>query len=114
MKAITFINKSPLPIIIEAWQKTTYGMSELQEEIVKSGANIVIYSEEGEWRLQTNLEKNLANEWIKAKYNSHQTIGKICDEPIKNTHVWMLTYENDFKIAYNSETRTATFLKKSK
>jgi hypothetical protein len=37
MKSITFINKSKLPIIIEAWQTHTYGLSELEEVVVQSG-----------------------------------------------------------------------------
>jgi hypothetical protein len=109
---ITFINKSPLPIIIEAWQTTTYGLSELQEEVIKSGEQITLKSEDGEWRLQTFLEKKLAEEWIKAKYIPGKTICKITDKPIEGKYISLLSFENDFKIIYDNEKQMATFSKK--
>ena len=57
MKSITFINKSKLPIIIEAWQTQTYGLSELEENVVKSGEQTTIKSEDGIWILQNSLDK---------------------------------------------------------
>jgi hypothetical protein len=109
---ITFINKSPLPIIIEAWQTSTYGLSELQEEVVKSGQQITLKSEDGEWTLQTFLEKKLSEEWIKAKYFPGKIIGKIRDKPIEGNYISLLAFENDFKIIYNNEKQIATFSKK--
>jgi hypothetical protein len=110
--SITFINKSPLPIIIEAWQTKTYGLSELQEEVVRSGEQITLKSEDGEWRLQTSLEKKLADEWIKAKYSPGKTICKISDKPIEGKYISLLAFENDFKIIYDNEKQIATFSKK--
>lgn len=113
MKSITFINKTKLPIIIEAWQTQTYGLSELQENVVKSGEQTIIKSEDGEWILQTLLDKKLANEWIQAKYIPGQIIGKIYDKPIKGENTFLVMYENDFKLQYNNETHIATFSQKS-
>ena len=112
LHSITFINKSPLPIIIEAWQTKTYGLSELQEEVVRSGEQITLKSEDGEWRLQTSLEKKLADEWIKAKYIPGKTICKISDNPIEGKYISLLAFENDFKIVYDNEKQIAIFSKK--
>jgi hypothetical protein len=113
MKTITFINKSKLPIIIEAWQTQTYGLSELEENTVKSGEQTIIKSEDGEWTLQTSLEPKLADEWTKARYISGNIIGKIYDKPVKEQNTLLVMYENDFKLKYNNETRIATFSQKS-
>ena len=112
MKSITFINESHLPIIIEAWQVHTYGLSELEENIVKSGEQTTIKSENGEWILQNLLDKKLADEWKAAKYNCGYIIGKICDTPKKGEYVWLSMYENDFKLNYDNERRIATFSQK--
>ena len=98
---LTFINKSPLPIIIEGWQKIPYGISELQEEIIKSGEQTTINSEDGEWILQTFLEKKLADEWRKAKYIPEKIIGKISNKPNEGPYTSLLAFENDFKIVNN-------------
>ena len=110
--SLTFINKSQLPIIIEAWQTKTYGLSELQEEIVKSGEQVTLKSEDGEWRLQTFLEKKLAEEWRKAKYIPEKIIGKINDKPIEGKYTSLLEFSNDFKLVYDNEKQIATFSKK--
>jgi hypothetical protein len=114
MKSITFINKSKLPIIIEAWQTQTYGLSELEEVVVKSGEQTTIKSEDGEWRLQTSLQPKLAEEWKKYKYIYGDIIGIIYDKPIKEENTSLVMYENDFKLKYDNETRVATFSQKSK
>lgn len=113
MKSIIFINKSKLPIIIEAWQTQSYGLSELEENVVKSGEQTIINSEDGEWRIQTLLDKKLANEWIEAKYIPGQIIGKISDKPIKGEKAFLVMYENDFKLQYDNERHVATFSQKS-
>ena len=113
MKSIIFINKSKLPIIIEAWQTQSYGLSELEENVVKSGEQTIINSEDGEWRIQTLLDKKLANEWIQAKYIPGQIIGKIYDKPIKGEKAFLVMYENDFKLQYDNERHVATFSQKS-
>ena len=113
MKSITFINKSKLPIIIEAWQTQTYGLSELEEILVKSGEQTSIKSEDGEWRLQTSLQPKLAEEWKKSKYIPGQIIGKIYDKPIKGDNAFLVMYENDFKLQYNNESHIAIFSQNS-
>jgi hypothetical protein len=113
MKSITFINKSKLPIIIEAWQTHTYGLSELEEVVVKSGEQTTIKSEDGEWRLQTSLQPKLAEEWQKSKYIYGHIIGIIYDKPTKEENTSLVMYENDFKLKYDNETRVATFSQKS-
>ena len=112
MKSITFINKTNLPIIVEAWQTQTYGLSELHETIVKSGEQISIKSEDGEWSLQTLLEPKLADEWKAARYISGHIIGKICDKPNTPDATCLVMYETDFKLQYDNETRVATFSQK--
>jgi hypothetical protein len=115
MRSVTLKNKSKFPIIIEAWQEKTYNFSELETIVIKPGEQATIKSEDGEWFIQTLLDKPLADEWRAAKYVPGQTIGKIREEPTKEkngkpeTYAWLYMYENDFKLKYDSETRVATF-----
>ena len=113
MRTITLKNKSKFPIIIEAWQTLTYNLSELESKVVKPGEQTTIKSEDGEWFIQTLLDKPLADEWRAAKYIPGQTIGKIREEHTKEINTWLYMYENDFKLKYNSKTHVATFAKKT-
>ena len=110
----TFINNSGLPIDLETWQNTDiYGLETMQKVLVKSGEQIVLPSINGEWYLETYLDKKYADEWIAQGLPVGERVGKFRNKPCyRGDYSWMSNDNSPFDIVYDAEKRTATFIKK--
>jgi len=109
----TFVNKSGLPINVETWQQTTIGSETLISMLVQPEENITLPSRNGEWYLQTLLNKEDADKWIEAGIKPGYLIGKFRNQPcIKGEYSWMEYEDSPFEIIYDPENLTATFIKK--
>ena len=84
----------------------------MNTKTVKSGEQITIRSETGEWLLNTYFtDKDMSNEWITRGYinNIGQIIGKFREMQYeKNKYSWM--FLNNFELSYVNG--VATFSKK--
>jgi hypothetical protein len=113
----TFINNSGLPVNLETWQPTKngFGRETLIYVLVQSGEKVILPStnENGEWYLQSYLNKEMAEQWRKAGIHHGNRIGKFRNNPcILGNYTWMEYDESPFEIIYNIENETATFIKK--
>ena len=110
---ITFFkNATPLPIILSSWQPILGGfISEEKNITVKPGEQISMFSETGEWSINTYFyDKTIRDEWKAAGLESilGQEIGKISDvRRVNGINNWM--YDNNFRIVYDAG--IANFLK---
>jgi hypothetical protein len=113
MQYITFINESPLPVNVEAWQPMFAGfMSEMKTQLVRPGERIFMGSETGEWTLNTYFfDKELSDEWARAGHRTGEVIGKIQEAVCKDKiGVYSWIYNADFTVVFKN--RVATFSKK--
>lgn len=113
----TFINNSGLPINLETWQHTKNGPGSetLNFVLVQSGEKIILpcTNKNGEWYLQTYLNKEMANKWREAGIQPGYRIGKFRNNPcILGNYVWMEYDDSPFEIIYDVENVTATLIKK--
>ena len=119
---VTFINKTPLPILIETWQPLCIhgvtigiGLSEVKSQLVNPGESIIMDSESGEWLTNTYFyDKNVCKIWIDYGYEHrlNQVIGNCRVHPYASNllkHSWMCN--NDFEIIYCNH--IATFITKN-
>jgi hypothetical protein len=110
MQYITFVNESPLPVNVEAWQPMFAGfMSEMKTQLVRPGGRIFMGSETGEWTLNTYFcDKELSDEWGR---RAGEVIGKIQEAVCKDKiGVYSWIYNTDFTAV--CENRVVTFSKK--
>jgi hypothetical protein len=109
----TFINKSGLPINLETWQHTKNGGETLNYALVQSGEKTILASANGEWYLQTYLNKEMADQWKKEGIQPGYRIGKFGNKPcMKGDYAWIEYEDSPFEIIYDTENFTATFIKK--
>lgn len=109
----TFINDSGLPINLETWQHITMSSQTINFVLVQPGEKIVLPSSNGEWYLQTYLNKEFADQWREAGIQPGYRIGKFSNKPcMKGDYAWMEYDESPFEIIYDTEKLTATFIKK--
>ena len=103
----TFINRSPLPVILTTWQPIFGGLlSECKNVNVKPSEKKTMASETGEWTINTYFyDKNSCGEWKAAGCAS--ILGKdICTfsvHPLVNgKYSWFYDCDNKFHIVYDN------------
>ncbi len=106
--AITFINQSGLPVMVETWQQVTYGLNTLVSKYVAAGETVVLHSITGEWSLNCMFDCSThTKEWRDQGFN-YITLGKFSNKPYIDGEYGYMD-QDDFFIKYDNN--TATFMK---
>ena len=108
-----FVNNSGLPINLETWQRmANSGVETLVHVLVEPGEKITLASTNGEWYLQTYLDKEMSDEWKTSGLKPGVNVGKFRNKPCAlGKYSWMNFYDSPFEITYDPVNNIATFVK---
>ena len=104
-KYIHFHNDTDLPIVVEGWVSTSYGLSTLKGLTVQSGEKLIVHSSVGEWHLNTMFQNAEDLETWKKKGldgNRYTIIGKFRSDPCASgNYSWMEYDDSPFECVYS-------------
>ena len=106
--SIEFINKTDIPVSLEAWQQKLRGLSVYNDICVKKGESVTMESNTGEWFITTYLiDKELKEQVKSAGHKLGMEIGKFRDNPsYRGDYAWLSDDHIPFKIEYKDGTAT--------
>lgn len=100
---IAFRNSTPLPVIVEAWERSSYRMNILEHTRIEPYETVVLHSIVGEWATHTLFEREEDMEaWKKAGFARGCYLGKFRSNPCASgNYAWMENNsDNDFELLY--------------
>lgn len=104
-KYIHFHNDTDLPIVVEGWVSTSYGLSTLKGLTVQSGEKLVVHSSVGEWHLNSMFTDSEDREmWKKKELGDYKylNIGKFRSDPCASgNYSWMEYDDSPFECVYS-------------
>ena len=111
--SILFTNSFTIPVQLETWQSSCYGLSSLVSKLVDCGETIEMKSDTGEWFVNNFImDKDIMNQWKNTKYEFGINFCKFRDEPcIKGNYSWK--YEDDFELILVLPRKLYIFKKKN-
>jgi hypothetical protein len=104
-KYIHFHNDTDLPVVVEGWVSTSYGLSTLKGLTVQSGEKLVVHSSVGEWHLNSMFTDSEDREmWKKKGLGDYKylNIGKFRSNPCASgNYSWMEYDDSPFECVYS-------------